>query len=158
MRVVESSILCIGVLAKGLRAEFAPHARSLVRVLLEKFKERKEPVVKALQDALLNMHPYCFTISDILEDIIEVCQIQTPIIQSKTSGTQPKATTGQTKPPPPSVKQQILILMTSLLKLTPKSYLIPKRLQPICTVVMEVNVLLKYLLILSSLWRIRMKL
>lgn len=113
---MESGILCISFLAKGLRGDFAVHGRPLVAPLLEKFKERKAPVVKALHEAFLNMHPYCFTISDILPELTEASKHKTP-----------------------SVKQQLLTLMTALFKLTPKSYLTPKRMQPLLTsVVMEV--------------------
>jgi hypothetical protein len=107
---------CLGFLAKGLRAEFAPHFRSFLVPLLENFKEKKATSVKAIHDALINMHPYSYTLLDITTDLIEVFKHKTP-----------------------SVRQQSLIFCTALLKLTPKSFLLPKKLQPLCLSLVAVS-------------------
>lgn len=61
------------------------------------------------------MHPFCFTLPDILAELTETIKIKMP-----------------------AVKQQLLILMTSLFKLTPKSYLTIKRIQPLFTQIVMV--------------------
>jgi cytoskeleton-associated protein 5 len=70
VRVVESSVLCIGILAKGLRKSFASHAKTILPILLEKFKEKKVPVVKALHEAIGHMQPHCFAFTDVMDEVI----------------------------------------------------------------------------------------
>jgi cytoskeleton-associated protein 5 len=115
--VVDRCIECIGFLAKGLRSEFAPHFKALLLPLLDKFKVKRVATTRALHDALIEMHPYCYTLLDIVPELTEVSKRKTP-----------------------AARQQVMVLVTSLLKLTPKSYLIPKKIQPICLLMLEVGV------------------
>lgn len=56
VNVVASALKLLGLLAKGLRGKFAPHAQSLLGDVLDKFKDKKATIVepnKAAVDAIL---------------------------------------------------------------------------------------------------------
>lgn len=56
VNVVASALKLLGLLAKGLRGKFAPHACSLLGDVLDKFKDKKATIVepnKVAVDALL---------------------------------------------------------------------------------------------------------
>lgn len=50
--VVTFAIKCITGIAKGLKKKFHPYAGSIMPVLFEKFKEKKQTVVSALREAV----------------------------------------------------------------------------------------------------------
>lgn len=66
--VVAEAIACTGNLAQGLRKEYSGPARTLASVLLEKYKDKNTGVVKAVTEALTNMHKHCWPLLDVAED------------------------------------------------------------------------------------------
>lgn len=71
------------MLARGLRAKFASIARKAVPALLERFKEKKAIVVNALHEALSEMHPHCFTLQDIFEDVLLMSKHKVPQVKEQ---------------------------------------------------------------------------
>jgi hypothetical protein len=65
--VVTKAAQSVGLLAKGLRQDFASEGKQLVGTLLNKFKERKATVVAALHESLEHMMNVCFGLVDIIE-------------------------------------------------------------------------------------------
>jgi hypothetical protein len=82
--VVELAIRLIGLLGRGLRKEFAQLAKSCVGGMLEKFKEKKQNVVNAIHEALERMHPHCFTLLDITEDLDGAADSKVPSVKAET--------------------------------------------------------------------------
>ena len=71
--VATLSIKAIGLLAKGLRAEFSNYARQMVEPLLGKFKEKKPSIVTEINTALDNifLEGKCIPFESTLEEIKE---------------------------------------------------------------------------------------
>lgn len=82
--VVELAIRLIGLLGRGLRKEFGLLGKSCVGGMLEKFKEKKQVVVSAIHEALEFMHPHCFTLLDIAEDLEAVADSKVPSVKAET--------------------------------------------------------------------------
>eukprot|EP01122_Echinamoeba_exundans_P007510 TRINITY_DN2334_c0_g1_i1.p1 TRINITY_DN2334_c0_g1~~TRINITY_DN2334_c0_g1_i1.p1 ORF type:complete len:1838 (+),score=410.55 TRINITY_DN2334_c0_g1_i1:67-5580(+) len=82
--VVELAIRLIGLLGRGLRKEFAQLGKSCVGGMLEKFKEKKQNVVNAIHEALERMHPHCFTLLDITEDLDGAADSKVPSVKAET--------------------------------------------------------------------------
>eukprot|EP00198_Chlamydomonas_reinhardtii_P006227 XP_001695563.1 microtubule associated protein [Chlamydomonas reinhardtii] len=82
--VVAESINCVGLLAKGLRKEFASWARNLASALLEKFKEKNTNVGIAVTTALTYMHKYCWHLSEVVEDLPEAMGHANPKVKEDT--------------------------------------------------------------------------
>ncbi|KAG2440105.1 hypothetical protein HXX76_004219 [Chlamydomonas incerta] len=82
--VVAESINCVGLLAKGLRKEFASWARNLASALLEKFKEKNTNVGIAVTTALTYMHKYCWHLSEVAEDLTEAMGHANPKVKEDT--------------------------------------------------------------------------
>ncbi len=62
--VVAKAAQAVALLAAGLRADFAPYAKSTVPVILEKFKEKKASVIQQLHLAMDPISMYCFPLKD----------------------------------------------------------------------------------------------
>ncbi|EFJ44246.1 microtubule organizing protein mora [Volvox carteri f. nagariensis] len=82
--VVAESINCCGLLAKGLRKEFASWARNLAGLLLEKFKEKNSNVGNAVAGALTFMHKYCWSLTEVVEDFTEAMGHANPKVKEDT--------------------------------------------------------------------------
>uniref|UniRef100_A0A6B2KWD2 TOG domain-containing protein n=1 Tax=Arcella intermedia TaxID=1963864 RepID=A0A6B2KWD2_9EUKA len=102
VRVVEDAVRCLGLLGRGLRRDFAGacRAQGLVMALLEKFQEKKPPVVLALHEALGWWHPHAFGLGDIGGEIGELAKSKVP-----------------------SVKVQVLVFLEKVVLETPKAVL-----------------------------------
>lgn len=82
---VELAAKSVGFLARGLRKEFAVHARSILPIMLEKFKEKKQNVVNALLEALEHMYPHSFSLLEIIDDpILKTLQNKVPTVRQHT--------------------------------------------------------------------------
>lgn len=68
--VVSKAAKAIGLLGAGLRTGFSSQAKVLLPVLLEKLKEKKLAVAAALNEALDILGEQCFTLLDVMEDIL----------------------------------------------------------------------------------------
>jgi cytoskeleton-associated protein 5 len=123
--VVETAAKCLGLLGRGLRKDFAPHAKAVIRILLEKLKEKKPSTVIAIQEALSNMIPHCFTLVDVMEDIEAASQSKVP-----------------------QAKKELLVFVTKLLKVTQRNIL-QKQTKQLCNMFMTVMIILLLLLSLS---------
>jgi len=106
----------VGLLGSGLRKDFAQLARSVVPSILEKFKETKQTVVAALHEALERMHPHCFTLLDIIENIETASDHKVP-----------------------QVKSEMLTFVIKCLKVSNRAA-ISKQVKPFCNVFMKVLV------------------
>jgi cytoskeleton-associated protein 5 len=114
--VVELATRCLGMLGRGLRKEFSTHARQVIGALLDKLKEKKQIVVTAIQEALERMHPHCFGLTDIIEDL---------------------ETAGDHKVP--QVKSEMLTFVIKCLKTSNKAAM-QKQVKPFCGLFMKVCV------------------
>jgi cytoskeleton-associated protein 5 len=81
--VVELATRALGMLGRGLRKEFSQHARNVLPALLDKLKEKKQTVVTAIQEALERMHPHCFGLADIVEDLETASDHKVPQVKSE---------------------------------------------------------------------------
>lgn len=68
--MVSKAAKLLGLLAKGLRKDFGPHAKSSLGVLLDKMKEKKQNVTDAIHEALDSMYGFAFQLPDIIEGIV----------------------------------------------------------------------------------------
>lgn len=81
--LVTIAIKCITGLAIGLRKKFQPYATIFVDAFIEKFKEKKITVVKALQDGIDAVYKTT-ALTNILETIIEGLLNKNPSIREQT--------------------------------------------------------------------------
>ncbi|PNH12606.1 Protein MOR1 [Tetrabaena socialis] len=82
--VVAEAINCCGLLAKGLRKEFASAARNMAGQLLEKLKEKNSNVGNAVTGTLTFMHKYCWSLLDVQEDLTEAMGHANPKVKEDT--------------------------------------------------------------------------
>jgi hypothetical protein len=116
--VSELAIRCFGLLARGLQAKFVPIGRKAVPTLFERFKEKKAVIVTALHEALSRMHPYCFTIQDLLEEAQTLSKHKVP-----------------------QVKEHLLKFLYNISLLSPKP-LLRKCTSPLCSIYSTVRLLI----------------
>ncbi|GIL58886.1 hypothetical protein Vafri_13702 [Volvox africanus] len=111
--VVAESINCCGLLAKGLRKEYAPWARNLAAPLLEKFKEKNSNVGNAVTGALTFMHKYCWSLTEVVEDFTEAMGHANPKVKEDTYKWLAAAINQE---PKPNLKQLVAPLMGAAAK------------------------------------------
>jgi hypothetical protein len=78
---VSEAIACLAKLAKGLRQEFSGGAKVACPVLLDKFKEKNAGVCGACAEALSQMHAYCFTLADVVDDYVAALAHKNPKVR-----------------------------------------------------------------------------
>eukprot|EP00887_Chlorella_sp_A99_P000367 scaffold13.g367.t1 len=59
-----------GLLAGGLRADFAPYARQLCPAIVERFKEKNIVMSRAAEESLRVMGQHCYSPADVAEDLV----------------------------------------------------------------------------------------
>ncbi|XP_078271596.1 cytoskeleton-associated protein 5 isoform X2 [Rhinoraja longicauda] len=75
---------CLAGLAAGLRKKFQTYAGHVMSTLLEKFKEKKPPVVLALQEAIDAVY-LTTTLQNLSEDVLAVMDNKNPSIKQQAS-------------------------------------------------------------------------
>ena len=74
--VVAKAAQIVGLLATGLRQDFAPYAKALVPTILTKFKEKKATVVQQLHGSMDAISQYCIPLKDLLEMTAESLKVK----------------------------------------------------------------------------------
>lgn len=82
--VVALAAKCISGLATGLKKRFSIYATTLLSVLLEKFKEKKQNVVLAVREAV-DATFLCTTIDSMLEDVTAALDSKNPSVKAETA-------------------------------------------------------------------------
>ena len=112
---VELSARSLALLARGLRKEFALHARTSLPIILDKFKEKKQNVVNALTEALDAMHPYCFTLADMMDDVKSALENKVPSVRQQTLATLLRFLSSTPKPLLTKVVKNLTALVIAVL-------------------------------------------
>ncbi|GBG84830.1 hypothetical protein CBR_g39205 [Chara braunii] len=82
--VVVEAVNATGNLGRGLRKEFGGYARILLPGMLDKLKEKKQTVLKALQDALQTLHKSgCVNIVELTEELKPALEHKVPSVRKE---------------------------------------------------------------------------
>lgn len=78
---VELACKAVGLLGRGLRKDFAVHARDALPALMDKFKEKKASVITAIHDALAHWYPWCVALTDAQMSVTEALASKVPAVR-----------------------------------------------------------------------------
>eukprot|EP00742_Colponemidia_sp_Colp-10_P006163 GILJ01006597.1.p1 GENE.GILJ01006597.1~~GILJ01006597.1.p1 ORF type:complete len:2140 (-),score=355.52 GILJ01006597.1:90-6284(-) len=81
--VAQHAVKAIGLLSLGLRADFGPYARSILAVVLSKFKEKKAAVLSEVNSTLDRMLK-SFQLDQIMEDVKAASADKAPTVKLNT--------------------------------------------------------------------------
>ncbi|GAM20323.1 hypothetical protein SAMD00019534_034980 [Acytostelium subglobosum LB1] len=79
--IVTKAIVAIGLLAEGLRTQFATHAKAFVIPIMERYKEKKPQVVPAVHATMEQILTRTLAIGDIIEDMLSILGNKVPQIK-----------------------------------------------------------------------------
>lgn len=84
--IVTEAASTVTALARGLRADFAQHARQLLGTMVDKLKEKNTGVTRALKEALAAVSLYSLPLAEVAEDAARGLAHKVPKVRAETAG------------------------------------------------------------------------
>ncbi|KAG1675584.1 hypothetical protein FOA52_014172 [Chlamydomonas sp. UWO 241] len=81
--VIAEALACVGQLAASVRAGFSATAKSLVELLMGKFKDKSPAVTRAASDALSSMHAHCWKLVDVADAVVGALKDPIPKVKEE---------------------------------------------------------------------------